>query len=66
MTVMWVLNVAPANFPRYFRCEGVVVARRVPYIKSTFRQGPIGNMWFGTLWTDALAANGVTASFFWG
>ena len=48
MTVMSVLKLPPFNFPRYFRCEGVGVARRVPYIKSRFRQGPTGNMWFGT------------------
>ena len=66
MTVMWVSKMPPSNFPRNFRCEGVGIACRVLYIKSSFKQGPIRNMWFGTLWTDPLAGNRVTASFFGG
>ena len=64
MTVIWAGKMPPSTFYRYFRCEGVGVARRVPYIKSRFRQGSIGNMWFGTPWTNPLAENGASGPFF--
>ena len=63
MTVMLVLKLPPVNFNRYFWCEGVGIACRVLHIKSSFKQGPIRNMWFGTLGTDPLAGNRVTAPF---